>query len=253
MSNCIVEFADFLASGRPVNWVKELKSYRWGRAGTDNWQTGIGERLQMHSHIADAVRNSDSVAFGRALSQVSKWGCVKAIGHQNRLELFRLAPRMAAGASIHADDLVRNRCATMTKVYAMLNPRHWTIYDSRVGWALQELVKSYQPTGELAPELEFRIPKPKSVRGHAPDWGRLKGATDVGTTCGYVNSDLQGRDSFVRASEVLRLTAEALNLTGRGPPDDIGHARKADPTWQVYHLEMALFMLGKSAGETSDE
>lgn len=129
--------------------------------------------------------------------------------------------------------------ASMSKVYQMLDPHRWTIYDSRVATALACLVRRYwDESGQEMDSGLIRFPVPsRQIRG----WKRPQGFHSC-------SGSRQACLGFIYASWLLRQIAEVMRSElryGIPPTADIEHAiQPLDGNWQVYHLEMALWMLG---------
>jgi len=130
--------------------------------------------------------------------------------------------------------------ASMSKVYEMFDPQKWTIYDSRVACALACLVRRFWTANNKEVDddiLRFPVPGRKNK-----GWRRPQGFPAV-------SGGHQGSLAFVYASWLLRQVAEILrnNPTKYDAPPTVGQPTKCSPlhaNWQVYHLEMALWMLG---------
>jgi len=133
------------------------------------------------------------------------------------------------------------RIAAHSKIYETFEPNKWTIYDSRVAAALVCLVYKYWEQEEQAIAsgvLQLPVP-PRNLLG----WQRPHPSEFPA-----VNNVHQASLAFVYASWLLRSVAEILRSRPQyGYPPTMEHAERyspLDPNWQVYHVEMALWMMG---------
>jgi len=119
--------------------------------------------------------------------------------------------------------MLGRRIASTSKVYAMVDPSRWAIYDSRVARALALLV-AY--SGAVDVKLTALPQPPGRVAGRAaPGFPTLQAA---GTR--------QAALAFVYASWLIRGIAAELNVRAIASP--------AGTPWTVMHVELALFTAG---------
>lgn len=225
-------FAGFLA-GRGTKWLEWFGAYSWRGADAD---CGIRARFRLHRALTASLEpRAPAGAFPAAVGEILEWGGMR------RLDDFDLDLTRATLTVLHTlgDDqfavdhrqVFGRRIAATSKVYAMSDPRRWTIYDSRVGLAIQALVAAHLGDADLPERLDFRQPP---ARGDPPI------------------TPAQARRGFLRASRVLRQTAALLDVAGVPRPACAVGCADDTGGWQVYHLEMALFMLGRNGGDLGD-
>lgn len=224
------QFAAFLA-GLGGNWQEWFASYSWQGADSD---CGIRARFRLHRTLEAALQpGARAEAFQEVVGHILEWGGMKPLDDSDlRYTLATLSEFRLNGDERFAldSDLVwSNRIASTSKIYAMSDPRRWTIYDSRVGLAMRALATGYKEGARLPELLDFRVPP-----------GRGGG--------GYITPN-QARRGFLRTSRVLRQTAHQLNAAGVPRPAQALGCSEDTGGWQVYHLEMALFMLGRNDGD----
>lgn len=226
-------FAGFLA-GRGTKWLEWFGTYSWRGADAD---CGIRARFRFHRTLAAALGpGAPAQAFPAVVGEILEWGGMQPLDdtdleYTKKTMLLLQNPDDAAFAVDH-EQVWGRRIASTSKVYAMSDPRRWTIYDSRVAAAVQVLVAAHLGDADLPPLLDFRQPPGRGGGGPITPNQRRRG--------------------FLRTSRVLRQATAMLDAAGvprpapaAGCPDDTGG-------WQVYHLEMALFMLGRNGGDLGD-
>ncbi len=227
-------FAAFLAFGAGIDWADELHGYDWN----GNWRAGIDKRFEHHAMISAALGPAAHPdEFAAAAETIRTWGGIRARIQLPDLVAFRNSSVVLAGgpAGIGLDDarVAGVRIATASKIYGAVDPRVWSIYDSRVGRELQRRVRQHvQLPADIAPPaaLQFKMPPPQgNPPPPAPD-----------PTVRVMTTPAQGRRGFLRASHVFRRVASMLRGNG-GLPIGLHHV---DQTWQAYHIEMAMFAMG---------
>jgi hypothetical protein len=130
------------------------------------------------------------------------------------------------------------RIAMATKIYYFSNPLKWTIYDSRVGFALLSLIAEYAkekeiPTKDVFPNGKFCLPPSQ----HS---SKTSGRKSVFGNCHTEGKSLW---SFIWTSHLHRMIARKLNSTEIEKPD---HFLSNQQCWELPHIEMVFFMLGDS-------
>jgi hypothetical protein len=206
------------SSGR-LDWSALLQGYEWNGA---DWRGGLDARAVMHSQLARAAGPSN---LADVVAEIVSWGGLPPLSAKaiesvlgSLPVLDQLATTDEPPAALYAD-----RIPAVSKVYAMYEPSRWVIYDSRVARGLALLVSEAVGSGSLPAALVF--PQPPGRTGLRPE-----GFPVLGT-------EKQARLGFVYASWFAQDVAGQIELAC---PDPAG--------WDVRHVEMALFMLGRPNG-----
>jgi|GEM_PF-3411142 len=244
--------ADFVQSntihGR-TGWVGQFSSYEWPPHSSNTWKVGVLQRAKFYRGLVPSLNNNNRHMM-KAVNQIRKWGIPNSKPYQ-----LRRAADIRKALNVLQSELVNSpwnqkdlgnflhtpgTIASMSKVYEMFDPHKWTIYDSRVANALACLVRKFWTKNNNkevdADILCFPVPPRRKV-----GWQPCEGFHGVTTR-------RQDCLAFVYASWLLRQVAEILrNNPKYGVPPTMGQPSKCSPldaNWQVYHLEMALWMLG---------
>lgn len=239
-----------------VGWIAWFKNYKssWYPSGPIPLK-GVLQRAEFHRKLKASYdhynRSDDYKRFMDVVNEIMDWGNMdrypsdsdSAEGIRWALYVLWNEKENLAWPPEHKDGLRTGRIAAMSKLYEMFDPHKWTIYDSRVATALACLVQHFwKESGEEKDSeyLRFCIPARKNKR----DWKRPEGFRGCTT-------HLQACLAFIYASWLLRQIAEIMRSDlryGIPPTVKIQHAiQPLDGNWQVYHVEMALWMLGDSS------
>lgn len=97
------------------------------------------------------------------------------------------------------------RIALATKIYYFSDPLRWTMYDSRVGFAIHQLIFEYSKKLGVSPsslfsDIPFCLPEEQ--------YGKRN---PIFSISGCYGSETKAKASFIWASHLLRLTAFELN------------------------------------------
>lgn len=210
-------------------WAENLKSYRYKyRGGVADFQKGISTRLIFHEELRNALHTSDLEALQSTIAKIMRWGGMKTYKREpsDIINSFRILDSLENGYG-EWKELIGNRIAATSKIYAMYAPRLWSIFDSRVGKAIQILVSLYQrDRNNTAEYLEFQCPP-----------GRNREAMN-----GFklLSSPQQAILGFLYASWLFRAIAAGLNEKRIPLPEPLQNER-----WWVDHIEMVFFMIGR--------
>jgi hypothetical protein len=239
--NWIVSAVDEIQTFNGKGWQGLIQSYKWPSAKC-GFEEGIAYRRAFHFLVNQASETSGIGAkeYWQGLcTAIAGWGGIDAIVDERlAADIFSTVQYLQSiGESDHIDlnKIHGERIATSSKVYYFSNPLLWTIYDSRIAYALNMLAKKYakvfpNAATKLSESIHFSIPpNRKSRKNPELPW-----------------SDNNAASFFVRASILLRSIASKLN-SNKIPPPSQGII--ASGTWDLYHVEMALFMFGQSYGE----
>lgn len=235
--NWIVNIIDELQTPDGKGWLGLLHSYKWP-AGKGSFEEGIANRIAFHYLVNRTAEASGMGAkeYRQGLyTAIAGWGGIdKIVGEVLAEKIFSsILYLKSIGESDHIDPnrICGERIATSSKVYYFSSPQLWTIYDSRIAFALHTLAEKY---AVLFPETATRLSE--IIRFSIP--GNRKGRSNP--TLPWNNDN--AAPSFVRASLLLRSITSKLN-TQKIPPPDRGVISSG--AWELCHVEMALFMQGQ--------
>lgn len=220
-------------------WHEHFEAYEWPRRGA-GCKEGIAARRRFHDAIS-YVRESDNQDATRLKSQVcnaiAEWGGIKApVSEGDADRIFSTIEILSAfrdARYIDCGNIFGRRVATASKAYYLADPWAWTIYDSRVAYALNQFAVAFKNENATAfdrirDHIVFAVPMSKTI-------GRK-------SFFGNIWNDRYAPQWFVRASLLLREVASALNAQSFPAPR---YAIDNGEGWALYHVEMVLFMLGK--------
>jgi len=245
--NRISDFPEWMADqidsdGR--GWRVHFEKYEF--KGSD-WQQGTQKRCELHTNLKNA-RPDDELL--KAVNEIMCWGFPNdkqkqyiekdLIGIRNAVEVLGAESRGDSLTELQGNRLINytNSVARNSKIYEMYDPARWTIYDSRVSKGLAILVGKYwEEKGQKPIDGLLRFPLARGRGGEC-----IQGFHQI--------SNSQAPLAFIYASWLLRKVAEILRSNPQKygvPPtkEDAERFHPLPPDWQVYHVEMVLFMLGK--------
>lgn len=257
------EFAQWMAAyveSNPINgttgWRGHFQSYHLARPLSSStssvskpaWLTGVQTRKGFHGLLVANLTNNASLM--KTVNAILAFGGMRPCLPQYAPAICGDLLMLQAGrgnspwtpGQVNTFNMLMP-IASMSKVFEMLDPHEWTIYDSRVGTALAWLVDLYwgsvggQHNAHL---LRFPVPPGRVKKRVRPPWSPS------------VGGGRQGSLAFIYASWILRQVAEILRSkpVHYGKPLTIQHAisiAPLRPNWEVYHVEMALWMMGKQS------
>jgi len=254
------DFASWLANHVQANaicgrtgWIAWFQTFGFNKCGSGPiWKRGVLNRAKYHKKLKGSLCNNNDHHLIRVVNEIiiklhgmgAKSSCTLKDAPRIR-EALNLLKSESGNLGWSPQKLYNlRRIAPMSKVYQMLDPHRWTIYDSRVATALACLVRRFwyvsgqEINSELMQFIYFCVPS-----RHNAQWSRPKGFHGCTTS-------RQACLAFIYASWLLRQVAEIMRSDSKyGVPPTINMQYAIQPldgNWQVYHLEMALWMLGDS-------
>jgi hypothetical protein len=211
------------AIGGRCGWVAHLHTYRW--KGVD-WRGGLTQRRDMALALRRATTPAELAA---AVAAVPSWGDMRDLSADDLSAVvasFPVLDRLREGTGADWQAVHARRIAATSKVYAMRDLDSWTIYDSRVGFALARIIDRWWERGsrqELPALLGLAVPPERGPRRSLP-----AGFARIGST-------RQAGLAFIYASWLVEAIAAQLAARDRRPDGD---------RWRLAHVEMALFVMG---------
>ena len=118
--------------------------------------------------------------------------------------------------------------------FSISDPLNWTIYDSRVGYAIHQLIFEYAkilhlPPTSIFPEIPLCLPESKTTRRNP--------VFPISQCFGF---EINSMRSFIWASHLHRLLANKLNRTSIDKPT---YCFSTNPQWELPHVEMVFFVI----------
>lgn len=234
-----------------TGWREHFEKYTYSRCVSLGHQPLWLEGVQKRAHFTRQLTSNlnDDVALMKVVNEIMDWGRMRqyppefAPAIRKALNVLQTRGGNSTWTPQQMSELdTGGTIASMSKVFAMFSPHEWTIYDSRVATALACLVRNFWGEASKGEEvnanlLRFPVPPPRGESRQRP-----KGFPAV-------IYGKQGSLAFIYASWLQRRVAEILrtNSNKYGCPPTTERAANIAPLdadWQVYHVEMALWMMG---------
>ena len=260
MTPGLEDFARHLTSSQGPDWLKLLQSYRWHGA---DWLSSVRSRLQFHEQVEALVnRKGKSKAVPSAWPQlvneiVHDWGGLPLVQPPDLQMLWQSVKELLADADDRGPMHFGHIATAATQVYHMAEPKRFAIYDVNVARALQQLISQAFPEPRSEPMTlwhlhgrfeDLTVPEPQPDDDIAPRGGMCIGwSSDLNKLPSLRDQPRKFLNAFFMASELCRAIAGILRHEHSQQPGGVQgpDGKLGDPRWQLYHIEMALFMLGK--------
>ena len=226
-------------SGRR-GWLEHLAAYEW-RQGRPSLREGIEIRRHFNHLVNGALpsqgRGSHLFKWGIA-NAIAGWGGLPEVSKEDAQRVFGTIAFLKGAINQDSIDCARifaRRIALASKVYYFSDPLNWTIYDSRLAFALSQFSYLFSKDAPIAFHgtkeiISFPIPPSQSSQREHP----------FGVKWDNSHASLW----FLRASVLLRAIATQLNKRGfTSPPETLSPMH----SWELYHVEMVFFTLGKQS------
>lgn len=221
-------------------WFNQLKSYRWKNDSYPDMISITRKRWEESTKILNTPNNDD--IWCRHCDNIRKWGRMSKVPPVTSKKFKSSVQFLIHNDPVIDSDLTKclvsgTRIATASKIYYFSNPLKWTIYDSRVGYALHQLIFEYAKKQRIPPESVFPnnlfcLPESKTERRERIYFiGRCH------------ESEQRSLKSFLWTSYLHRKIANKLNSTIIQKPE---HFISDKPSWELPHVEMVFFMIGDS-------
>ena len=238
----IVEYIENKEIHGCKGWIDQLYGYRWStKSGIDRFSDGIQRSKDFKlktQRILSSQENDEN--WCSHCNEVAVWGGMRQISsglakeYRNSV-IFLSNNDLGIQSNFKTLPINGERIAMASKIYYFSDPLRWTIYDSRVGYAIHQLIFEYSKNIGVAPStlfqnIPFCLPESQTDR-RVPVF-------PVSKCYGY---EINAKASFIWASYLHRLIAVALNQTSIPKPD---YCFSALPQWELPHVEMVFFMIG---------
>jgi hypothetical protein len=243
-------FADFIIEyieNKPIQgtkgWLNQLNTYEWNR---DTYPKMVSITREFWKKSTEILNTPDNnTLWHDHCKRIRKWGHMprpislsEGRAYKNCVLSLNKEDPDIISALTKCPACKLKRIAMATKIYYFSNPLKWTIYDSRVGFALDQLIFEYAKKREISPESvfpnnEFCIPEAQTC-GRNSVYGFGK--------CSY--SKRKSLWSFIWTSHLHRMIARKLNTMEKIEKPD--YCLSEEKCWELPHIEMVFFMLGES-------
>lgn len=202
--------------------------------------------LRLKTHMA--LQSPDNEVWRNHCREITRWGGMQDVPEKlaekyKKSVDYLLHHDPGMDADFKALPVHGKRIATASKIYYYADPLRWTIFDSRVGYAIHQLMYAYAKNNgtnpeSLLPDIPFCLPESQTSRREP-----------VFPVSRCAGSETNAMASFIWVSILHRQVAAALNKTHIPKPD---RYLSETPAWELPHVEMVFFMIGDSNWVTKD-
>ena len=224
-------------------WINQLNGYRWEtESKIEKFPDAVlttKKFMKVSRDILSHSNNDDE--WNYFCNDVRSWGGIRTevnIDMSSSLRestLFLLSNDPGIDSDLSSLPVFAERIATSSKIYYFSDPLKWTIYDSRVGYAIHQLICEYAKDRDVQPESLFQ-----EISLCLPiDRGYKRSSVFKVSLCN--NSEKRARMSFIWASHLHRLIANKLNEKNIQRPSL--HISEV-PKWELPHVQMVFFVIG---------
>jgi hypothetical protein len=244
-ANFIVDYIEKTEIHGVKGWLNQLNAYEWG---SERYPDAILTTKNFFNDTKRILSISDNEKlWHQHCKDIRDWGGM----------IFKVEPPLASilkKSVIYLSDfkysancdysklpVCGNRIATASKIFYFSDPLRWTIYDSRVGFALHQLIFEYAKVKGVVPatlfqDVPFCLPDSQTKKPHSNE----KRRNPVFKTS-YCNSEERARASFIWTSHLHRKISDLLN---EKPIPKPAHSLSIEPKWELPHVEMVFFVIG---------
>ena len=241
-------FADFIVDYIENNeiyghkgWLNQLNRYLWK---SEKYPDAIDTARRFNIELRTILNSPDNEKWFDICDKIRDWGGMKEISCDMALSLrnsVNFLIKMDPGINCDFSEFpIRgDRIATTSKVYYYSDPLRWTIYDSRVGFALNQLLIEYSKklgvdSASVFPDIPLCLPDSQTTYPNSQIKKRVPLSTF--SLCG---SETKARISFLWTSHLHRLISTKLNLTSIPKPE---YSLSISPHWELPHVEMVFLL-----------
>jgi len=247
-ANFIVNYIETKKIHGIKGWYNQLLAYQWDTGnGIEHYPDGISTSKKFFNE-SNRVLNcpSNDKMWCLLCDDIRNWGGMNAVPSDFACSLkksvnFLLKNNPGIDSDFTKLPINGERIATASKIYYYSDPLRWTIYDSRVGFALHQLIFEYATEKGVTPSSLFQeIPLclPDSPT-QLPN-SKIKKRKPIFSMqlCG---SETRSKASFIWTSYLHRLLAIKLNEMPIQKPTQ---CLSKIPQWELPHVEMIFFVIG---------
>jgi hypothetical protein len=235
--NFIVDYIEKTEIHGNKGWIDQLLEYRWKN---ECFCDGIQTSKKLKAQTDNALKIPDAEVWSHHCKEITKWGGMLdvplALATRYRESVnYLLNNDPGVKSDFSTLSISGERIATASKIYYFSDPLRWTIYDSRVGYAIHQLIFEYANELKVLPstlfsEIPFCLPDSKT--------DRRKPVYPIQLCTG---SETRSKASFIWASHLHRLIAKTLNESSLTKP---AQHFSVIPQWELPHIEMVFFVIG---------
>ncbi|GAB6285503.1 MAG: hypothetical protein STSR0009_17040 [Methanoregula sp.] len=240
--NFIIQYIENTEIHGRKGWIDQLSEYRWKtKTGIERFSEGVQTSKNFKLKTHDALKTpGNGEIWCRHCKEIVTWGGMREVSPDLAIQYkksvnYLLENDPGINSDFETLPISGKRIATASKIYYYSDPLRWTIYDSRVGYAIHQLIFEYARDLKVSPELLFSeipicLPDSQTDRRN-PIYPVPR--------CYY--SETKSKGSFIWASHLHRLIASKLNETLIPKP---AQYFSAVPQWELPHIEMIFFVIG---------
>jgi hypothetical protein len=241
-ANFIIDYIEKTEIHGRKGWIDQLLEYRWKtKSGIERFTEGLqtSKKLKLKTHDVLNTPNNDEI-WCRHCKKITSWGGMQDVspGLANQYQKsvnYLLNNDPGIKSDFKTLPVCGKRIATASKIYYFSDPLRWTIYDSRVGYAIHQLIFEYSKKlnvspSSLFPDIPLCLPDSQTDR---------RNPVYPISLCTY--SEIKSKGSFIWASYLHRLIACNLNATSIQKPTQY---LSTVPQWELPHVEMIFFVIG---------
>lgn len=241
-ANFIIKYIEKNEIHGKTGWLNQLQAYQWDtKSGIERYSDGllISKKFRSESQKILNIPNNDEIWF-RHCDDIRTWGGMKKVPPNLSLSfkksvVFLLSNNPGVDSDFTMLPISGERIATASKIYYFSDPLLWTIYDSRVGYAIHQLIFEYAKTLQVSPsslfaDISICLPESQTDR---------RNPVYPVSNCKY--SETESKASFIWASHLHHLIASKLNGTTIQKPSQY---LSTQPQWELPHVEMVFFVIG---------
>lgn len=240
--NFIIDYIEKTEIHGRKGWIDQLLEYRWKtKSGIERFYEGLQTSKKFKSKTHDVLKtlNNDEI-WCRHCKEITTWGGMQDVSpglatqYQKSVN-YLLNNDPGIKSDFKTLPISGKRIATASKIYYYSDPLRWTIYDSRVGYAIHQLIFEYSKKLNVSPSSLFT-----DIPLCLPDsqTNRRNPVYPV-SLCTY--SEIKSKGSFIWASHLHRLIACKLNETSIPKPSQ---CLSTVLQWELPHVEMIFFVIG---------
>ena len=230
-------------------WLNQLQAYQWDtKSGMERYPDAILTTKKYYNESKNILNtHNNSKIWHRHCEEIRKWGGMiyevtppLALDFKKSV-IFLSTYNPATNCLFSSIPIYGKRIATASKIYYYSDPLRWTIYDSRVGFALHQLIFEYAKEKEVEPSSLFQeillcLPDSQTLLSNS----KIKKREPIYSIqlCGSEKSSIA---SFIWTSHLHRTIARKINDTTIQKPS---HYLSKIPQWELPHIEMVFFVIG---------
>jgi hypothetical protein len=239
------KFAEFIVNyiqNNPIHgktgWIDQLSGYSWKvKDGYDHFPQMMQKTKAFWAESEVALASSPDLWF-HFCDKIRVWGHMATISPDlaetyRRSVLYLRDHDPSTPDEFSPRNFFSNRIATSSKIYYFSDPLRWTIYDSRVAYAIHQLLYEYARDLQKKPEDLYPVTPLCLPESHTSKRIPLYDPPRC--------NEARTRIAFVWSSYLHRMIADELNQRSSIPKPT---QYLSSLQWELPHVEMVLFMLG---------